>query len=255
MAMIKSRQADTLSHQAIVLDLGDLRRQAAELRAAAEAEAQRIIADAEHRAAQLGQAAEQEGRQAGQAAGHAAGYAAGLDAGRKQGYEQALAQHQPVFEQIQKAWIDAAGQWDAQRRQMIQEARQSVLKLAVEMARKIVHRVALTDSQVIVDQVVAAIEHVARPCDVRVLIHPDDRPALQAAMPELARQLTAAQHVTLADDPSIQRGGCVVTYGQGRIDATLQTQLERLVEAMLGNAADSLPHTTQPPHAEEGAGE
>lgn len=252
MAMIKSSQTDMMSHQAIVLDLGDLRHQADTMRRAAETEAQRIIADAESRASQLGLDAAQQGRAQGYAEGKAAGHALGLEAGRKEGFEAALAQHKQALDQIQDAWVAAARKWDEQRRQMLQEARQSLLKLAVEMARKIVHRIPEFDPSIVVDQVAAAIEHVARPCDISIRIHPEDRPLLEAAMPKLIQGFSATRHVTLADDPAVARGGCVLQYGRGRIDATLDTQLKRLIETMLGNPGDQLPHTTQAPHHQEG---
>ena len=53
MAVIKSRQSDPLMHDAVVLDLGDLNRQAAEIIERAEAEASVIVADAREEAARL----------------------------------------------------------------------------------------------------------------------------------------------------------------------------------------------------------
>ena len=229
MALIRNREAEQSAQDAIVLDLGDLRREADRLRRQAHEEAERIRADARAEAQRLTEGAEQRGYEAGYQKGHAEG----LEAGRKEGHEAALKQAESSLNQLQQAWVDAAKQWDAERRDMLREARQSVLRLAIRMAEKIVRRVPAVEPGIVQDQVAAAIEHVARPCDVTVRIHPDDRDLVQHAIPQAADQLGQGEHVTLKEDNAIERGGCVIDYGKGRIDATLGTQLDRLVEALL----------------------
>ena len=71
-----------------------------------------------------------------------------------------------------------------------------------------------------------------RPTDVTVSINPADRAALEEAMPRLAAGLPNLTHVRLVDDLGVTRGGCVISYGHGRIDATIETQFDRLVELL-----------------------
>ncbi len=79
----------------------------------------------------------------------------------------------------------------------------------------------------------AAMDHVLQPLDVTIRIHGDDRPVLESAMPELVEQIAGLAHVQLVDDPAVDRAGCVVCYGEGRVDATVETQLRRLVETIM----------------------
>ena len=53
------------------------------------------------------------------------------------------------------------------------------------------------------------------------------------------------EHVHLVDDASVTPGGCVVTSGQGVIDAQIDTQLRRIVELLVPDSA----------HAEDAPGE
>ena len=46
-------------------------------------------------------------------------------------------------------------------------------------------------------------------------------------------QFSQVEHVTLVDDEAVGRGGCVLGYGQGRIDASIETQIQRLVESVV----------------------
>jgi flagellar biosynthesis/type III secretory pathway protein FliH len=101
------------------------------------------------------------------------------------------------------------------------------------LAEKLVHRVIQIDPTVIVDQVANALAHVLQTMDVTVRVSPADRPVLEEAMPELLAEFGHLKHVRIVDDPEITPGGCIVSYGQGQIDTTLDTQLTRLVELML----------------------
>lgn len=233
MPVIKQQTASTFVRDAIVLDMSDLRAQADRIRSAAEAEAQRILADARTKAAELATASESEARQK----GHELGLKQGLEEGRKSGHAEALSRSAAQLAQIQKAWVDAAAAFDAQRDAMERQVADAVLRLALVFAEKVVRRTAAVDSQTVVRQLSDAISYVLRPCDVKVSIHPDDRPVLEQAMPQLLAGLANLKHMQLIDDDSLSRGGCVLAYGQGRIDATIDTQLRRLVEMMLPDGA------------------
>lgn len=251
MALIRNKEADQTAQDAVVLDLGDLRREADRLRKRAEAEAEQIREEARAEARRLTEGAEQRGYEAGYEKGHAEG----REAGYQKGHAEALRQAESSLNQLQEAWVNAAKQWDAERREMVQEARQSLLRLAVRMAEKIVRRVPMLEPSVVQAQVEAAIEQVARPCDVKVWIHPEDRPLVKQALPRAVGQLSQSEHISLREDARMERGGCVVDYGTGRIDATLQTQIDRLVEALLPGEGGEAGEEEQPPGGQEGQAE
>src|SRR5690606_18210695 len=68
---------------------------------------------------------------------------------------------------------------------------------------------------------------------VSVIVHPDDHDLVAEALPSLPPTIEGALDITLRSDAAIERGGCTVAGADGRIDATLPTQLERIVEALL----------------------
>lgn len=229
MALIKSSRADQAMRDVIVLDLGDLRRQGEQLKAQARAEAQQIIEQARRDAQNVAHGAEEAGWQRGEKAG----YEKGLAEGRQTGHDEAMAQSAEQLAALHKAWSDALAAWQAQRRQMILDANQSLMELAVTLARKIIHRVPQVDPRAVADQVAAAVDHVARPSRITVRINPQDRPVIQNALPGIIDQAIQVTGADIVDDANIQPGGCVITYGRGRIDATLDKQLDRLVHTML----------------------
>jgi len=229
MPVLKHQQAAPKLKDAIVLDLGDVGKQAERMREQARRDAERITKDAEQRAQQLIDGAEAKGHEQ----GYNAGYEEGLEKGREQGRAEALEQMQAQLQQLSDAWTNAAQQWQQQCDQLEREAQQGVLELAVKVAQKLVHRTVELDETVVVDQVSSALSHVLRPLDVTVRINPDDRPVLEQALPQLEQQFSHLPRIALADDQSLERGGCVLSFGQGQVDASLETQVSRIVRAML----------------------
>ena len=229
MPVLKQTNTTPAMREAIVLDLGDIGAQAARIRAAAEAQAAQIIADAQAKSHSLAQQVHEQAQEQ----GYADGIEKGLVEGREQGHAEALAETAEQLRQLTAAWSQVATDWEQQRVDMEREARQAVLEFALSAAEKIVHRVIEVDETVVIDQVAQALSLVLSAHDASVRIHPVDRPLLEDAMPQLVQELGTLEHIDLADDEEVTPGGCVVAFGQGRIDATIERQLQRLVDLIL----------------------
>lgn len=229
MAVIKAQTAAAMLKEAIVLDLGDIGRQAARLQASAEEKAKQIIADAQAQAARL----IEQGRNAGFEQGKSQGVAAGVEEGRKRGEAEALRQLSEQLNVISESWVGAAKEWDARCQTIEREANHAILELSLRLAEKIVHRIIESDRTLVVDQVAAALQSVLSPMEATVRINPADRPTLELAMPDLVQEFSHLKAVKLADDVAMSPGGCMVTFGQGQVDATIETQLRRAVELLL----------------------
>ena len=235
MPILKGHQANAVMKEAIVLDMGDLRREAARLLSEARARSRQVEEEAKQEANRISTAAYELAFAEGKVRGNEEGAAEGAEEGRARAFQEWTEK----LESLEEAWIRAARSWESQRERIDREARQAVLEFAVLLAGKVVHRVIEVDHEVVVDQVKAALDHVLQPLDVAIRINGDDRPVLDRAMPELVRQIGGLEHVQLVDDPSVDRAGCIVQYGEGRIDATVAAQLRRLVETVVPDRAQS----------------
>lgn len=235
MSVIKASNTVGFAKDAVVLDLGDIGRQAARIRMLAEDKAGQIITDAELKAKQLIADAAKSGFDEGKVAG----LEQGIAEGREQGKQEALAEYQEKFAQLQAAWSDVADQWDAQTKDMAIEARQVVIEFALKMAERLVHRVIEVDKSVVVDQVAGALALVLRPMDVSVRVNPSELPVISEALPQLMAEFDHLEHIHLTEDSQVSPGGCVVSYGQGQIDATIEKQIQRVVDLVLPADSDT----------------
>lgn len=229
MPILKQQISQPLIRDAVVLDLGDLGRQAARLRAAAQAKAEQILTQARDEAQRLIAAAEKTGYDA----GHAKGLAQGLEDGQAKGHAESLAAGAAQIQEATERFTSVANDWDAYRTQLDRDARSAVLSFAVKFAQQVTHRVVEVDPQVIADQVASALSRVLEPTNVAIQVHPDDQATLREVLPDLLAGLTHLQHVELVEDVEVGRGGCKLILHGGEIDATINTQIRRLTEVML----------------------
>ena len=111
------------------------------------------------------------------------------------------------------------------------EVEEQLLTLSLTIARQLVRRELKADpAQVIaiVRETVALLPAAAR--DVRVHLHPEDA----AVVRERLAAPTADRAWTMVEDPVMTRGGCKVTTDTAVIDARVETRLNEVIAAMLG---------------------
>lgn len=214
---------------AVVLDMGDVEAHAQGVLTEAHERAAAVLDESTRKAAHLTANADQLGH----AQGYARGLAQGLEQGRREGREQALDEARTELKQLAKRWTQAIDDWEARRERLLEEARDDVLRFAFALGERIVHRLVRADPSIVRDQLIEALKRLSRPSALQVSVHPDDRAVIDQVLPEVASALGRSAHVHVYDDPTIDRGGCVVATAGGYVDASLITQLDRMAEALL----------------------
>ncbi|MEK6701264.1 MAG: FliH/SctL family protein [Planctomycetota bacterium] len=229
MALIRQAEWSQGGKEAVVHNLSDLKRQAEHAHTLAQEHAAGIVEHAmRERTRLMGDASE---------AGHAQGYAAGFEAGRlagaQQGRTDAYEQMSPALQDVQTQWLAALDEFNARRDEMLAQSRRDVLSLALAIAQRVVKRKIAADPGVVVDQVQAVLEKLSRPTRLTVVINPADQESVRQALPALASRLIGGVHAELATDDAIARGSCVARSAGGEIDASIDTQLDRIAQALV----------------------
>ncbi|MFW5867491.1 MAG: FliH/SctL family protein [Armatimonadota bacterium] len=128
-----------------------------------------------------------------------------------------------------------------QRRELLTELQPYVVRIAVEVARRIVQRELRTDPGLVNRTVRSALEQVAMASETRVRVHPLDAQVLQSTIREIVQAPDEAASLQIVPDGSIERGGCVVESDQGIVDARLQTQFEEVQARLLDGLSTHRP--------------
>lgn len=237
MALIRSKQAAAMVREAVVLDLGDLARQGEAIKQRAVAQADQILKKAQDEARQIAHNSSKRGHEEGHKQGLVDGQRKGLEAGRKE----ALDQHLPAFQALQLQWTQALNTFIDSRAGLLTETRLDVLRLALAIAERVVFRTIELDPTVIEDQMAEALSLLARRSAVTIRINPGDMEQAQTVLPELVARMHQCEHATLVADESLTSGGCMIQAGTTTIDASIETQLDRIVAALLPDDPGLLP--------------
>ncbi len=230
MAVIRQSDAVRIADQAITLDLGDLRAQGTAMIARAREQARAVVDEGLVQRQKLIEGAEAIG----QKQGYDAGFAQGLEAGRVQGHEQGCAERREQLTQLEQAWTTALQSFERDRSGMMIEARQDILELAVQLARRVVKRAIEADPTLVIDQAGAVLSAAARSSRLVLRVHPDDVTLVREALPSLKASTSRTEHIEVLTDPALPRGSCTAqSAGGGVVDGTITTQLDRIAQALL----------------------
>lgn len=231
MALIKGAKSQLASRDAIVLNLGDLRQEADRMRVAAIAEQDRIIEQAK---------AERDRIMAGASeAGYDAGYSEGLTQGRakgeQEGTERAYKESADRVREVEAALGSLLEDIEHERERIHKEAKSDLLLFACAFAERVTKKLVELEPSVVDDQLDAALKLVLGSTRLCIVIHPADRDVCERVAPSFARRRLSESPVQFEEDQSIGRGSVVVRTDKGLIDATVNTQIERIVCSLLGS--------------------
>lgn len=233
MALIRNKNAAHYTHQAVALELENVRSEAQELLDSARAQADSIIARARGEAASEQAAIRERAHAEGFQQGLEEGRASGHQAGNQQAYEESAQPYQEILSKLAPAWLEQFEQFGQERERLFEGARRELVGFAIQLAGRIVHRTIELDPTVCVDQVDATLKLLGAPSQIQLRINPEDRHVIDQALPGLLAVGAETRDLSLVDDPSITRGGCVVSTPEGTIDSTVDVQLQRVMEALL----------------------
>lgn len=174
--------------------------------------------------------------------------AEGLAIGKREGVEQgkiegAATGKQAAFD-AEKAKLDETfvtltamkEAFDVERHRIIEKAEAEIMPLALAIARKVTKRLGEIDSSVIEANLRDAIRLMNGPHDLRVAIHPQQHTLVGELLPRIGQQWPQIKRVTIVTDETIAPGGCRVSTAGGEVDADLNSQLDRLINELIGVA-------------------
>ena len=149
-------------------------------------------------------------------------YENGLLLGEKAGLEAADKKVETMMQRYAEAILEVGNL----RSFLHSQAEREVVRLALKVARKIIHREIKADPDIIQTLVRVALSHVAEKSPVTVHLNPVDYNYLQEQRSELSQ--AEGRDIALLADKSIERGGCLVHTECGDIDARIEEKFREV---------------------------
>ncbi|WP_182199155.1 flagellar assembly protein FliH [Paraliobacillus salinarum] len=147
------------------------------------------------------------------------GYNAGFDQGKQDGllhYQDLIAQAKNIIDMTRN-----------DRMEMITQNERFILNVSLEVATKIIHQ-SLIEKDAYIEVVKNVILEAKEQPSIQIYAHPDDYQTCQKYRDELFAIVDPKIELSFYPDDSLQIGSCIMVTPIGKIDASVDTQLENL---------------------------
>jgi len=175
------------------------------------------------RIAELEAAADTRSRQA---------YETGLHAGE----EAAVARLQAEVGETLQRLVAAIADVSVVRAKTIRQAEADTVRLAIEIARRVLHREVSVDRSALEALVYAALTKLQGQEVLRVRVHPDHEKLVRACLEQNGR----GESVAVLADPLQPLGGAIFETGRGALDASIDTQLGEIERGLIDQLENRL---------------
>jgi flagellar assembly protein FliH len=152
-----------------------------------------------------------------------------------QGEKSGLAAIDQKMDAVMKRHAEAVVELGRLKAALYAQVERQVVKLAIEVAKKIVHREVQVDRDIIQTLVHVTLAHVAEKTPAIIHVNPADYTYLSERQSELSQ--AEARNISLVSDKSIERGGCLVETDYGDIDARLEEKFHEVEQAFFEGAS------------------
>ncbi len=149
--------------------------------------------------------------------------------GFRQGEKAGMAIAERQVESIMKRHAETVLEIAGLKSSLYSQVEREAVRLAIEVAKKIVHREVQVDRDIIQTLVRVALAHVAEKAPATVHVNPVDHKYISEKQAELSQ--AEGRILTLVPDKSIERGGCLVETDCGDIDARLEEKFREVERA------------------------
>lgn len=186
---------------------------AANIKKEAEVQAAKIVAEAEAERDRIVAEAKKEG----------------YDAGYEDGYVNGTKESERLIDRLHNV-LDAVMK---RREEILNETEYQIVELVVLMARKVVKIISENQKTVIMNNVLQALKKVKGRGDVTIRVNLVDAKLTSDHINDFISRVEAVKGITVVEDTTIEKGGCIVETDFGAIDARISSQLAELEQKII----------------------
>jgi len=220
-------EADKIKQEAERVAFEEIKRknnQAQRIRQEAEDEAKRVLEEARRQAAELETEIKQRVDKIEKEA-----LQKGKEEGREQGYQEGRAEVQRLVENVQRIVSAAIDK----RNQIIEESETQVINLVMMIAKKVIKVISENQKNVVINNVVQALRKLKSRGAVVIRVNLADLELTSSHINDFLKMVENVKSITVLEDSSVDRGGCIIETDFGQIDARISSQLREIEERIL----------------------
>ena len=156
-------------------------------------------------------------------------YKDGFNEGRENGYREGTQEANRLVDRLHVI-LDRVMD---KRQEILDGTEQQIVELVLLMTRKIVKIISENQKNVVMSNVLQALRKVKGRGDVTVRVNISDLKLTTEHTKDFLQSVENITNLTILEDSSIDRGGCIVETDFGAIDARISSQLSELEQKIL----------------------
>ncbi len=151
------------------------------------------------------------------------------EAASKEGYQQGLEQAQDDINQLR----DSINDFISAKQQIFEEISPDILEISLDIAKKIIKKEVTENPESILSNIKEVLKDLSKEeTKIMLKVNPSQAAFLKERVPEEVSAAGLEAKVMIIPDESIMEGGCLLTTTNGVIDATIETQMEIVAQAL-----------------------
>ena len=151
------------------------------------------------------------------------------EAAAKEGYQAGISAANSDIQALRDSMIEFGNAKQAVFDQIAPE----ILSISVDIAKKIIKKELSQTPDILLDSVTSILKGLSKE-ETKIMLktNPAQVGMLKSEVPDIAAQMGLDAKIVVIPDETIMEGGCVVTTTNGVVDATIETQLTIISEAL-----------------------
>ena len=179
----------------------------------AKKQADQISSEAEKKVADIEEEARNEGRRA----------------GREEGFETGKAEVERLIDHLHSIISNAI----EKRNQIIDQSETQIIDLVLLISQKIIKVISENQKNVVINNVIQALRKLKSRGDVIIRVNLEDVKLTSDHVKDFMRMVENVRSITVMEDSSVDRGGCIIETDFGQIDARISSQFKEIEEKIL----------------------
>jgi len=198
--------------------------QAQKIKQEAEAEAKQTVENAKKEALELeGEVKQRVERIENQA------YEKGYRDGHEQGFNAGKDEVQRLIDRLHVIMTKAIDK----RNEIIEESETQIINLVLLIAKKVIKVISENQKNVVINNVIQALRKLKSRGDVVIRVNLSDLDLTTEHIKDFMSMVENLKSITVLEDSSVDKGGCIIETDFGQIDARISSQLHEIEENII----------------------
>ncbi len=153
----------------------------------------------------------------------------GFEKGREEGFEVGKQEVERLIKQLH-GMLDKIIE---KRNEIIDETETQLINLVLMIAKKVIKVISENQKNVVINNVIQALRKLKSRGEVLIRVNLEDVELTSEHVKDFMRMVENVRSVTVVEDSTVDKGGCIIESDFGEIDARISSQLSEIEEKIL----------------------